>query len=146
MVVPAGGELTGSQVLVVRLDLPSAGQTLSRDRITDLAETVARKADQLGIASIACAAFASTLGLQIADSAQAMLAGFQRANARVLRSVVFCETSAARYRLLRDALGSDTAELRSGPAAQVVQTTEPSIVLHIDRKSTRLNSSHLGIS
>lgn len=133
MVVPAGGELTGSQVLVVRLDLPPAGQTVSRDHIVDLAEKVARKADQLGgIVSIACAAFASTLGLSIADSAQAMVAGFERANARVLRSVVFCETNAARYRLLRAALDSSTTELRSGPAAQVTQATERSIVLHIE--------------
>lgn len=130
MVVPAGGELTGSQVLVVRLDLPPAGQAISRDGIVDLSETVARKADQLGIASIACAAFASTLGLQIADAARAMREGFLRANARVLRTVVFCETSAARYRLLRDALGSDaTAELRSGPVAKVM---ERSVVLHIE--------------
>ncbi|HEY0991870.1 MAG TPA: CHAT domain-containing protein, partial [Kofleriaceae bacterium] len=133
VVVPAGGELTGSQVLVVRLDLPPAGQTMSRDHIVDLAETVARKADQLGgIVSIACAAFASTLGLSIGDAVQAMVAGFQRANARVLRSVVFCETSAARYRLLRDALGSGATELRSGPTAQVTQVTERSIVLHIE--------------
>jgi hypothetical protein len=129
MVVPSGGELTGQQVLVVQLDLAPAGQTISSDAVGRLAERVAHKADQLGITSIACAAFASTMGLPIGDSVTAMRAGFERAKARALRTVVFCETSGTRYRELRAALGSDAVELRAGPVAKA---PEQPAVLHIE--------------
>jgi hypothetical protein len=126
--IASGGELFGSQVLIARLDLGEAGNAVTADQVAELAAEVAREADRLGISSIACAAFASTLGLPLEESAAAMLRGFTKAQPRALRTIVFCETSAARYQVLRGALGDNVVELRSGPVAQRV---EQSAVLHV---------------
>jgi hypothetical protein len=127
-VVASGGELFGSQVLIARLDLGPTGQ-VTVEEISNLAEAVAREADRLGIASIACAAFGSTLGIELADSAAAMLRGFERAEPNAVRTVVFCENSAGRYPLLRAALGENVVELRAGPVAQRI---EQAAVLHVE--------------
>jgi hypothetical protein len=125
-VVPVGGDLVGSYVLVLRLDF--ADQTITAEQIGELAREAGREADRLGITSIACPTFGSTMGLTIGESVQAMTEGFEKAG-RVLDTLVFCETDPVRYQTLLAVLGDKAIEMRSGPVAE---KTERSPVLMVE--------------
>ena len=130
--VATSGDLVGSYVLIAKLALPP-GTSATVTQVAALAEAVARDADRLGLQSIAWSAFASTMGLRLDESVAAMLRGVATAAPRAVKTLVFCETSAARYALLRDALraagAGEIVELRPGPVAQPI---EQSVVLSIE--------------
>jgi hypothetical protein len=130
---PVGaGELPGSYVLAAQLELPPIGRTIDVAAVDQLACDVAREADRVGLESVACPAFGTTLGLSIADSARAMVRGFRRGRKHQPAKLVFCEIDRARYDQLRDALGAEAVELRAGVPAGG-QAGGP--VLHVDVES-----------
>jgi hypothetical protein len=123
------GDLPGSHVLVAQLELPPVGQAIDAATVEDIACGVAREANRVGLESIACPVFATSLGLSIADSAGALVRGFRRGRGQQPGKLVLCEIDRARYDQLRTALGAGAIELRAGIAAPV-QTSGP--VLHVD--------------
>jgi hypothetical protein len=123
------GDLPGSHVLVAQLELPPVGQSIDAATVEDIACGVAREANRVGLESLACPVFGTSLGLSIADSARALVHGFRRGRGQQPGKLVLCEIDRARYDQLRGALGGEAIELRAGIAAQV-QASGP--VLHID--------------
>ncbi|HEY0985440.1 MAG TPA: CHAT domain-containing protein, partial [Kofleriaceae bacterium] len=123
------GDLAGSHVLVAQLELPPQGQDLAPAVIAHLAEQVAAEASRVGLESVACPVFGTTLGLSVADSTRAMVEGFRRGRGEQPKKLVFCEIDGGRYDALRDALGDGAVELRAGAPAPP-RTTGP--VLNVD--------------
>ncbi len=127
---PVGaGELPGSYVLVAQLELAPSGRSIDAATVEQLACEVAREADRVGLESVACPAFGTTLGLSIADSVRAMVRGFRRGRKHQPVKLVFCEIDRARYDQLREALGTEAVELRAGVLARA-HAGGP--VLHVD--------------
>ncbi|MBL8944464.1 MAG: CHAT domain-containing protein [Myxococcales bacterium] len=122
-VVPAHGvevvavgsnALAGRHVVVATLDLPPGAVTLEASAVEDLALLVGRACKRLGLVSVACPAFGTTLGVGVATAVQAMLRGFERAGAPA--AVTFCEIDPGRLAELRSALPPGGFEdLREGP-------------------------------
>jgi hypothetical protein len=123
-------DLAGSHMLVARLDLPAPGMPMGDKVIEEIAEEVAREADALGIHSMACVPFGTTLGVSPADATRAMVAGIARGRGTFPALLVLCETDRVRYREVRTALGDlgDVFELHAGPAAARGRT---GMVLHV---------------
>lgn len=122
-VVPARGvevvavgssALAGRHVVVATLDLPPGVTALDAAEVERLAELVGRECKRIGLTSVACPAFGTTLGLGVATSVQAMLRGFERAGAP--ETLTFCEIDPGRLGELRSALPPGGFEdLREGP-------------------------------
>lgn len=132
VVTTDAAELGGTHVLVARLDLPPAGQVVGVEAVSHLIQNIAERADALGIGTIACSPFATTLGVDVAASAKAMIGGFRNTNARGVGTLVLCETNAFRYDQLRSALAAEaveTVELRPGP---IPVTRSEAMFLNID--------------
>lgn len=112
--------LAGRHALIATLDRgPSDAIADIERRIRDAAETIGRECKRLGITSLACPPFGTTLGVPVELSVAEMLAGFAAASAPAI--VTFCEADEERYGRLRVALPKDGFEaLREGrlpPAA-----------------------------
>lgn len=109
-----GTPLSGSHVLVAQLELPPNGRSIEAATIEQIAHDLAFEANRVGLESIACPVFATSLGVSIADSAQAMIAGFRRGRGHHPAKLVFCEIDRDRYDRLHAALGPGPTELRRG--------------------------------
>jgi hypothetical protein len=129
------GDLAGSHVLVAQLELPPQGQELEAGVIVRLAEQVAAEASRVGLESVACPVFGTTLGLSVADSTRAMVEGFRRGRGEQPKKLVFCEIDGGRYDALREALGDGAVELRAGAPAPA-RTSGP--VLNVDLQEPQL--------
>jgi hypothetical protein len=129
LVASGSSELAGRYVAVASLALPPAGQPIQAPAIEEASRQIAMAGDQVGIESIACATFATTLGVAIADSAQAMIRGFRAAGTTSVRTLVFSEMDRVRYEQLRTALPAAT-ELRAEPTRAAAASTGS--VLHVD--------------
>lgn len=125
----ATSDLSGSHVLLAQLGLPPIGRPVDVAVVEQMAHDIAFEANRVGLESIACPVFATSFGLSIAESAQAMVAGVRRGRGHHPAKLVFCEVDGARYEQLRTALGPGAVELRSGVPAPP-QTSGP--LLHID--------------
>ncbi|HWB76605.1 MAG TPA: CHAT domain-containing protein [Nannocystaceae bacterium] len=121
-VVPARGveviavgsnALAGRHVVVATLDLPAAASPLDPAAITRLTARIGDECGRLGISSIACPPFGTTLGIEVATSVRAMLEGFASAGAPA--RVTFCEIDAVRIAELRAALPPGFEDIREGP-------------------------------
>lgn len=125
----ATSDLSGSHVLIAPLALPPIGQAVEAAAIEAMAYEIARKANAVGLESIACPVLGTRFGLSIASSARAIVDGVRRGRGHHPTKLVFCEVDRGRYEQLHTALGPEAVELRAGVVSPV-PTRGP--VLHVD--------------
>lgn len=134
--------LPGRHAIVVPVELPEQGETISNEQIEELTKAVARRAIALGLQSVAITPFVTRRRLPLDRVIPRMVAAIRAVQGADARTWVFCEYDRRNYEPLKKALKKAVDE-QPGGRLEELHTSLPgyrkddTLVLRVDARATR---------